>query len=78
MVGLKSKQIPEKTFFILSTGLLIVLFFISTSIHYRDRNNSTDEVNYEQLIQYASLFLEGKPRDRAGRLMDCSGYTRNV
>jgi hypothetical protein len=78
MVRNGNRQIPEKVFFILSTGLLFILFFVSTLIHFHDRNTTAKDLDGKQLIEYASLYLQGQPRERSGKLLDCSGFTRTV
>ena len=78
MVSRSNRQITEKAFFILSSALLFILFLTSLLIHFHDRNPTSCEIDGKQLTEYASLYLQGQARERSGKLLDCSGFTRTV
>lgn len=74
----KSRPTFEKFALISIACLFSVLLFLSIYFQYVEKNNSATVINLEELVRYAKLFLEDHEKEKSGKWLDCSGFTKIV
>jgi cell wall-associated NlpC family hydrolase len=64
--------------FIIGIGLLLILLIVNSVFLSSKNKESFQYPSGYEIEEYAFSFVKGKEKEKQGRKMDCSGFTRDV
>lgn len=78
MKKLNSKRTENLILYVLG-GLLIIFFAVNITLLYKDNStHNSGSISPAILESVALSYLKGNKEEKAGYLLDCSGFTRSV
>jgi len=78
MTLIKQQWLREKAVVKISIGIIFILLVVNSVFLSSKNKESFQYPSGYEIEEYASSFIKGNEREKQGRKMDCSGFTRNV
>ena len=74
----KLPWLGDRPLILVGIGLLLIMLIANSVFLSLKNKGSVQYPSGYEIEEYAVSFVKGKEREKQGRKMDCSGYTRNV